>query len=78
MVRQPFHLVEYRPWPLTGSFGALILTIGLTSWFHGSRVLCTLIGLVVILLTIVQWWRDVVREGTFIGAHTSAVGVGLS
>ena len=36
-----------------------------------------LIGILVILLTIVQWWRDVVREGTFLGYHTSLVGKGL-
>ena len=77
MVRQPFHLVEYRPWPLTGSFGALILTIGLSAWFHGYGMSCILIGILVILLTIVQWWRDVVREGTFLGYHTRLVGKGL-
>lgn len=77
MVRQPFHLVEYRPWPLTGSFGALIITLGLTGWFHGYGILCLIIGLLVVLLTILQWWRDVVREGTFMGHHTVIVGRGL-
>lgn len=77
MVRQPFHLVEYRPWPLTGSFGALILTIGITGWFHGYRLVCAILGIIVILLTMLQWWRDVVREGTFLGHHTYRVGVGL-
>lgn len=77
MIRQPFHLVEYSPWPLTGSLGALILTTGLTSWFHGLGIWCILIGLFVILLTMLQWWRDVVREGTFLGFHTYLVGKGL-
>lgn len=77
MIRQPFHLVEFRPWPLTGSIGALIITMGITRWFHSYNLYCLILGVVVVILTILQWWRDVVREGTFLGHHTSAVGVGL-
>lgn len=77
MVRQPFHLVEFRPWPLTGSLGAFSLTVGLTAWFHGYRITCITLGLIIILLTIIQWWRDVVREGLFLGHHTSYVSKGL-
>ncbi len=77
MVRQPFHLVEFSPWPIVGSLGALILTVGLTRWFHGYSMLCLALGLIVILLVIIQWWRDVVREATYLGHHTSYVGKGL-
>jgi len=77
MLRQPFHLVEYSPWPLTGSMGAFILTVGLASWFHGYGIICILLGLIIILATILQWWRDIIREGTFIGHHTSLVTTGL-
>lgn len=77
MIRQPFHLVEYRPWPLTGSLAALILTVGLTSWFHNHRVIPLIIGLLITALTIIQWWRDIIRERTFIGFHTSPVATGL-
>jgi len=77
MIRQPFHLVEFSPWPLTGSIGALILTIGLTSWFHGYSISCLLLGLFIIALTILQWWRDVIRERTFQGHHTFKVIKGL-
>jgi len=77
MTRQPFHLVEFSPWPLTGSFGALIITIGITFWFHGYGLIFTFLGIFVVLITIIQWWRDVIREGTFIGFHTGLVSVGL-
>lgn len=77
MTRQPFHLVEYRPWPLTGSIGALILTIGLTRWFHLHTTKCLILALIVVLITIIQWWRDVIRERTYIGHHTSQVTKGL-
>nr|AOR87106.1 cytochrome c oxidase subunit III [Streptosyllis sp. THS1] len=77
MPRQPFHLVEFSPWPLTGSLGALFLTIGLTFWFHFSLFFCLIIGLFIIMLTMIQWWRDVIREASFLGHHTFFVMKGM-
>nr|AMO26960.1 cytochrome c oxidase subunit III [Amynthas sp. 1 LZ-2016] len=77
MIRQPFHLVEYSPWPLTSSLGAFTLAIGLASWFHGYGMSCFLIAILLIIMSMYQWWRDVVREGTYMGHHTSPVAVGL-
>jgi len=77
MVRNPFHLVEYSPWPLVGSLGAFFLTVGFASWFHNYGVICFFFGIFLILLIIVQWWRDVVREATFQGFHTNQVCIGL-
>lgn len=77
MVRQPFHLVEPSPWPLTGSIGALTLTTGLAAWFHGYGITAIKLGLIIIALTIIQWWRDIIREATFLGHHTSPVTTGL-
>lgn len=34
-------------------------------------------GLFILLFTMFVWWRDVVREGTFEGQHTSIVQLGL-
>nr|BDQ44204.1 cytochrome c oxidase subunit 3 [Metaphire riukiuensis] len=77
MIRQPFHLVEYSPWPLTSSLGAFTLAIGLASWFHGYGIICFLIAIMLIIMSMYQWWRDVVRESTYMGHHTSPVAVGL-
>nr|YP_010546377.1 cytochrome c oxidase subunit III [Nerita ocellata]UYI29893.1 cytochrome c oxidase subunit 3 [Nerita ocellata] len=77
MIRNPFHLVEFSPWPLTGSMGALFLTVGLAGWFHGYSLSTMILGLVLIVLTMLQWWRDVIREGTFQGFHTGKVAKGL-
>lgn len=73
MIRNPFHLVEYRPWPFCGAFGAFILVVGLGSWFHYLGLKCLIIGLIIILFTIYQWWRDVIRESTFLGFHNIKV-----
>nr|YP_009244875.1 cytochrome c oxidase subunit III [Amynthas morrisi]AMO26973.1 cytochrome c oxidase subunit III [Amynthas morrisi] len=77
MIRQPFHLVEYSPWPLTSSLGAFTLAIGLASWFHGYGMTCFLIAILLIIMSMYQWWRDVIREGTYMGHHTSPVAFGL-
>lgn len=77
MVRNPFHLVEFRPWPLVGSLGAFFLTVGLASWMHNYRVLVLFFRFSIILLTMLQWWRDVIREGAYQGFHTGQVSHGL-
>nr|YP_009572096.1 cytochrome c oxidase subunit III [Umbonium thomasi]QBI37695.1 cytochrome c oxidase subunit III [Umbonium thomasi] len=77
MTRTPFHLVEFSPWPLTGSMGALFLTAGSAGWFHGYFYSVSLLGFVLIILTMIQWWRDVTREATFQGFHTEKVASGL-
>nr|YP_002970714.1 cytochrome c oxidase subunit III [Enithares tibialis]ACJ69537.1 cytochrome c oxidase subunit III [Enithares tibialis] len=73
----PFHLVDASPWPLTGSIGAMTMVSGLIMWFHQSSMKLLIMGTMIILLTMVQWWRDITREGTFQGKHTIVVTNGL-
>lgn len=73
----PFHLVNVSPWPLTGSIGALSLTTGLIIWFHQYRLFLFIIGIFITIITIIQWWRDIVRESTFQGFHTNIVQLGI-
>lgn len=73
MNRQFWHLVEGRPWPFTGSLGALTLVSGLASWFHLGSPILIFFGAFILVITSMQWWRDVCRESTFIGYHNSRV-----
>nr|YP_010974595.1 cytochrome c oxidase subunit III [Pomacea reevei]WNR57048.1 cytochrome c oxidase subunit 3 [Pomacea reevei] len=77
MSRNPFHLVEFSPWPLTASVGALFLTSGLAGWVHGYSILTLILGLTLIGFTMFQWWRDIIRESTLQGFHTMQVSKGL-
>lgn len=72
-----YHIVNPSPWPLTGALSALLLTSGLVMWFHFNSTLLLTIGLITNILTMYQWWRDIVREGTFQGHHTPVVQKGL-
>nr|QMS48897.1 cytochrome c oxidase subunit 3 [Haementeria acuecueyetzin] len=77
MIRQPFHLVEPSPWPITSAMSALFITMGLTSWFHNKGNLCLYLGMLLIMLSMYLWWRDISREATLMGYHTSHVVKGL-
>lgn len=73
-----FHIVDKSPWPLYVSFSLLALTSGAVIWFHYESSSNTLLlGLFSTILNVSLWWRDVVREGTFEGQHTSVVQKGL-
>lgn len=72
-----YHILKPSPWPLTGVLSALLTTSGLIIWFHFySNTLLTL-GLLTNILTIYQWWRDIVPESTYQGHHTTSVQKGL-
>nr|YP_011010568.1 cytochrome c oxidase subunit 3 [Halobates mariannarum]WPW47209.1 cytochrome c oxidase subunit 3 [Halobates mariannarum] len=73
----PFHLVDPSPWPLTGSIGAMTMTSGMVMWFHMKNPMLMMTGILILMLTMIQWWRDIVREGTYQGKHTIMVTNGL-
>nr|AHI95708.1 cytochrome c oxidase subunit III [Ara severus] len=72
-----YHMVDPSPWPIFGATAALLTTSGLIMWFHYNSSHLLTLGLTSILLVMLQWWRDIVREGTFQGHHTLTVQKGL-
>lgn len=76
-VGHTFHLVDESPWPLASATGALYLTLGLVIWFWEYNSELIYIGLGLILIIIIQWWRDVSCEATFQGIHRVSVERGL-
>uniref|UniRef100_UPI0030E4FB70 cytochrome c oxidase subunit III n=1 Tax=Laudakia tuberculata TaxID=118215 RepID=UPI0030E4FB70 len=73
----PFHMVTPSPWPILAAMSAFTLTSGLVTWMHSKTTTLMSLGLLTTLLTSYQWWRDIVREGTFQGHHTKNVQKGL-
>nr|YP_010490453.1 cytochrome c oxidase subunit III [Ibla cumingi]UWM12939.1 cytochrome c oxidase subunit III [Ibla cumingi] len=69
----PFHLVDMSPWPLTASIGALTMTSGLSYWFHYHSPYLLSLGLLIVIISSYQWWRDISREGTYQGLHSEPV-----
>jgi len=77
--QHPFHLVDPSPWPLFASTGAFATTTGGVMYFHSYQggFFLMFLGLFLIILMMIVWWRDVIREGTFEGQHTKPVELGL-
>nr|YP_002727994.1 cytochrome c oxidase subunit III [Chamaeleo dilepis]ABM90415.1 cytochrome c oxidase subunit III [Chamaeleo dilepis] len=73
----PFHMVNESPWPILGSMALFTMACGLATWMHSKTLTLLNLGLTATLLTSYQWWRDVVRESTFQGHHTTKVQMGL-
>lgn len=77
--RHFFHLVDPSPWPLLTAMGAFIMMNGSVMYFHafsgGNFIM--FFGLLLVVLAMIIWWRDVIREATFEGHHTLVVQKGL-
>ena len=73
----PYHIVDESPWPLFGAVGGLYFTTGIVSWFHLNDMFLFILGITLLLIVIIQWWRDISREGAIQGLHTSIVELGL-
>jgi len=75
--KHSYHLVDPSPWPIVGSFSALVLAGGAVYYMHGGNAWFMLAGLVAVLFTMVRWWMDVVAEGEYQGHHSKIVQIGL-
>ncbi|NKB46143.1 MAG: cytochrome c oxidase subunit 3 [Alphaproteobacteria bacterium] len=79
----PYHMVNPSPWPAMGAFSALFLALGAVFYFHEENFLGlpgvykVLPGFSLIILTMILWWRDVVKESVTERVHSSEVSTGL-
>ena len=75
----PAHLLENSPWPILVSFSLLSLTLSAVMYMHGYNnggPLLTL-GTILTLYGMALWFRDMITESTFQGAHTKQVVKGI-
>nr|YP_009000430.1 cytochrome c oxidase subunit III [Otobius megnini]AHF21631.1 cytochrome oxidase c subunit 3 [Otobius megnini]AIZ58585.1 cytochrome c oxidase subunit III [Otobius megnini]UYB78410.1 cytochrome c oxidase subunit III [Otobius megnini] len=73
MPLNPFHLVDKSPWPLTGSIAAMTFMTGLMNFMHFKSLQILNLSVIIIVMTMILWWRDICRESTFQGNHTLLV-----
>nr|ALO70757.1 cytochrome c oxidase subunit 3 [Neophonus bruchi] len=73
----PFHMVDISPWPILASLTTMITMLGMIKWFHMFNNNLLILGMLSTILIAYQWWRDIVREGTFQGLHSFTVTMGL-
>lgn len=75
----PYHLVSPSAWPILAAWSAFILVLGaaLTMHFYNYGKIIFIVGFFSLLAIAFLWWRDVIREATFLGCHTKRVQRGL-
>ena len=62
-----YHLLNPSPWPFVGSIGGLVLALGALMFFVSKKagdpqLWYVLPGLVIVIITMFGWWRDVIKE----------------
>nr|CAH2593475.1 cytochrome c oxydase subunit 3 [Physella acuta]CAH2593676.1 cytochrome c oxydase subunit 3 [Physella acuta]CAH2594061.1 cytochrome c oxydase subunit 3 [Physella acuta]CAH2594144.1 cytochrome c oxydase subunit 3 [Physella acuta]CAH2594153.1 cytochrome c oxydase subunit 3 [Physella acuta] len=77
MLRTPFHLVELSPWPFFVALGSMSLPVSFVYMLRTTEIQYLVFSLAVVVVFITMWLRDIVRESTYQGMHTSVVVKGL-
>ena len=76
-MKQPYHLVNPSPWPLTGALGAGLTVLGIIHVAHYNSYIWLTVGLLVVVATMAMWWLDVLKESQTPGLHSPIVRLGL-
>lgn len=76
----PYHIVDQSPWPITLAGVLLGLTTSAVLTFHGFPMGMYLLVSSFLLLNwgMGLWFKDIITEGTYQGAHTDKVQKGIS
>ncbi len=86
-IEHDYHLVDPSPWPAVGSLSVLIMMVGAVFAMKPDSTLFGIpgssfgtyafgIGFLGLIYTVIEWWRDVVKEAEG-GDHTPVVRIGL-
>nr|YP_006234094.1 cytochrome c oxidase subunit III [Extatosoma tiaratum]BAM10921.1 cytochrome c oxidase subunit III [Extatosoma tiaratum] len=73
----PYHMVEMSPWPMMGALSTMLMLMGMIKLFQQTSMPMTTLGMMMTIMVMIQWWRDVIRESTMQGMHTKMVIKGM-
>nr|ASY98072.1 cytochrome c oxidase subunit III [Brunneria borealis] len=73
----PYHLVTYSPWPIITATSIMVAMLGFINFSYKFNSNLMLFGTLIVIMSSIQWWRDVIRESTYQGYHTQKVMSGL-
>lgn len=77
--RHRFHLVSVSPWPLFAALGGSSFLTGILCWVHFKYLIFHpfFFGFLCTAFIMYLWFKDVIREGSYLGYHTQIVQYGL-
>lgn len=73
----PFHIVNPSIWPLLSSFAGGLLAVGAVHYFSTEQLWLVILGVLSIVICMIGWWRDVIREAVVEKVHTPVVEIGM-
>nr|YP_010827539.1 cytochrome c oxidase subunit III [Sinocentrus brevicornis]WFD60958.1 cytochrome c oxidase subunit 3 [Sinocentrus brevicornis] len=73
MNNHPFHMVDKSPWPILISLSLMTMTLGMINLFSTYNTLLIKMSMIIMMMCMTQWWRDVIRESTYQGMHSKKV-----
>lgn len=68
-INQPYFILNLRPWPIIAALNIFNLIISNLIIINYKFNIILVINIIIIILTSIIWWRDVIRERTFQGNH---------
>jgi cytochrome c oxidase subunit 3 len=76
----PYHIVDQSPWPIALSGVLLSLTISAVLSFHGYIMgdFFLLCSFILLIWGMSLWFKDIITEASYLGAHTDKVQKGIS
>nr|YP_010279289.1 cytochrome c oxidase subunit III [Tetrapedia diversipes]UKG21058.1 cytochrome c oxidase subunit III [Tetrapedia diversipes] len=73
----PFYLITPSPWPLMCAINLMnlmLMTINfIYSLMNNMYMFIYLLCFMNLILSSIQWWRDIIRESTYQGNHTNLI-----
>jgi uncharacterized membrane protein required for colicin V production len=78
--RTLYHLVPPSSWPLTTAISVFLLLLGLVGAFHqkgSAAIIVIILGLINLILSLIFWFGDVIKESVTKKKHTLPVIKGL-
>lgn len=75
----PFRIVNPSPWPILMSFSLGSFLIGVASVLHNYKLgnFITSIGLFMVIIILIAWFKDIISESCYLGYRTSFVQIGI-
>nr|YP_006665901.1 cytochrome c oxidase subunit III [Mengenilla moldrzyki]AFC35464.1 cytochrome c oxidase subunit III [Mengenilla moldrzyki] len=67
---QPFYILSYSPWPIIISMNLIGMFINFINWLNLKNPFLLMFSSMILFLISILWWRDIIRESSFMGNHT--------
>nr|DBA43785.1 TPA_asm: COX3 [Bombus opulentus] len=69
----PFHMVTISPWPIISSLSLMNFLLSIIIWIYLNNLMNMIFNLILLIISMLLWFRDIIRESTFQGMHSMNV-----